>query len=209
MRAVCLAANEWTDWPCELESALLFLVAGEVRIRGPRSELLFSEPGTMLAMAASTLAHGVPRWSGAAKLIALTMADFISSGISVPDDCRGERSLVARMYSAGDGESYFRDFPELFDFAGLLGPQKAMVGLRIYRVEDGFDYTWHPEVVNNLVLVLSGGLELEVGGGSNRVQFFGPGSICLAEDRVGRGHMDRMHGDCGLIVIQIETEELW
>jgi hypothetical protein len=74
--------------------------------------------------------------------------------------------------------------------------------------EDGF-IDWHPEVVNNLAIFLSGELELESGGGGGAIEVFHAGDVCLAQDRTGEGHIDRTRGVTHVALIVVETENLW
>jgi hypothetical protein len=55
---------------------------------------------------------------------------------------------------------------------------------------------------------MTGKLELEVSGDGD-IEVFGPGDVCLAEDRTGEGHIDRMHGETRLALIVFEDDHLW
>jgi hypothetical protein len=72
--------------------------------------------------------------------------------------------------------------------------------------EDG-EMDFHPCVINQIGLVASGELEVEVGSGEK--QIFRAGDICLSEDRTGEGHLNRIRGAMHTTNIVIETEHLW
>jgi len=52
---------------------------------------------------------------------------------------------------------------------------------------------WHNADSPMFVITLSGEMEVEIEGG--RRQRFGPGSVRLAEDTIGTGHVSRVLGD--------------
>lgn len=95
---------------------------------------------------------------------------------------------VVRMFSGDDGESHFEDieielkphgsgrYSELFTGDGV-----------IFREVDG-DYSlgFHTAPKRQLVVNLTGWVDLEVGDGT--IRRMGPGSVLLAEDHTGRGH---------------------
>lgn len=121
----------------------------------------------------------------------------------------GETQLV-RMYKGDDEQSYFRPFDTLFGKArSEPAPPVPVQGFHFIEFPPGAFIDWHPEGVNNFVVVLTGGLELEVGGGGGEVKVFGPGDVCLAEDRTGVGHIDRVHGTTRMALIVIEDRNLW
>lgn len=113
--------------------------------------------------------------------------------------------LRYRMYEHA-GASYLAPHRRFID-----GNQhgRPIVGYRFIGLPAGFFLDWHPEVVNQLVVVLDGDFEVEVGGEPGRRQRFGPGDVCLAEDRTGQGHIDRTTEPSLLAVVVLDTEHLW
>ena len=142
----------------------------------------------------------VPDWPG-------ERARPVAAGsLHAPD--RG-RPNIKRMVRGVDDRSRFHEFPALFEETGCWSDIRPLIGLRFIGMADGTFIDWHPEIVNNLVIVLSGTLELEVGGGAGAVEQFSPGDICLAEDRTGEGHIDRAHGHVQVAVLILADEDLW
>lgn len=114
-----------------------------------------------------------------------------------------------RMTRHADGRSRFHPFPALFGAPGVWSPLKPVIGLRFIGMAEDTFIDWHPEIVNNLVIVLTGALELETGGDGGAVEVFREGDVCLAQDRTGEGHIDRMHGHVQVAVVIIDDAELW
>ena len=114
---------------------------------------------------------------------------------------------IKRVYKGKDDLAYFSEFPELFPApVNQWSAPRAAVGFRFMCWEDGM-LDWHPEVVNNFGTVLSGELELETGDG--RIEVFHAGDICMAEDRTGKGHIDRARGMVHVFLIVVDTKDLW
>ncbi len=121
----------------------------------------------------------------------------------------GPASNVQRMFKGADDKSYFRPFDNLFAPPGQWSEVTPLIGLRFIGMAADTIIDWHPEIVNNLVIVLSGALELETGGGEGALEVFYEGDICLAEDRTGQGHIDRMHGHVQVAILIVEDADLW
>lgn len=116
---------------------------------------------------------------------------------------------LKRMVMGDDGQSHFCDFHSLFGRPGAWSELTPAVGLHFIGMTADLFIDWHPEVVNNLVIVLTGELELEVGGHGGAVERFRPGDICLAQDRQGQGHIDRTGGYVQVCVLIIADQALW
>jgi hypothetical protein len=116
---------------------------------------------------------------------------------------------IKHLYHGEDDRTYFSEFPQLFPAPpNEWSVPRVTSGFRFMCWEDGF-IDWHPEVINNLAIFLSGELELESGGGGGAIEVFHAGDVCLATDRTGAGHIDRTRGATHVALIVIETENLW
>ena len=102
---------------------------------------------------------------------------------------------VVRVYTGDDLRSHFEDLTvpmgefrlgSLFSLKSEMIPVKGLV----FRENplDGSD-EFHTPPQRQLVITLSGSVELRVGDGSTRT--FGPGDVLLAEDIAGEGHSAR------------------
>ncbi len=103
------------------------------------------------------------------------------------------RSLrVTRLYTGSDGQSHFEDTEVELDDRGEIGWLSARHPASgvIFRHTDGdYDFDWHNAPQRQYIVILDGGLDIEIGDGSHRQ--FGPGDILLAEDVDGQGHISR------------------
>lgn len=100
-----------------------------------------------------------------------------------------------RVFSGDDGESHFEDVDvELEDLGavGRISPLWPGGGVQFREVDGDYSLGFHRAPRRQLVVNLTGSVELEVGDGSTRL--FGPGTILLAEDTTGRGHVSRNVG---------------
>lgn len=99
---------------------------------------------------------------------------------------------VTRLYTGDDLQSHFEDFEVQMDDHGAIGWLSARhrVTSLIFRHTDAdYDYTWHNAPERQYIVILEGGLDVEIGDGTRRR--FGPGDILLAEDLAGQGHISR------------------
>jgi hypothetical protein len=102
---------------------------------------------------------------------------------------------VVRIYTGDDGRSHFEDVDvELEDFGprGRISGRWPASGVQFREVDGDYHLDLHVAPRRQLVVNLTGSVEIEVGGGERRV--FGPGEILLAEDTTGEGHVSRHVG---------------
>ncbi len=100
--------------------------------------------------------------------------------------------IVTRLYTGPDGESHFEDVDiPLKDADGAerrSEPIKA-TGIIFRETSGEFNHDWHNASRRQFLITLKGQAEIIVGDGTKRQ--FGPGTIVLAEDITGRGHITR------------------
>ena len=102
---------------------------------------------------------------------------------------------IVRIFTGADGRSHFEDTAvDLIDHGALgmistLWPGK---GVQFREVAGDYALDFHTAPRRQLVVNLTGSVELEVGDGS--VRQMGPGTILLAEDTSGEGHISRSIG---------------
>jgi len=102
---------------------------------------------------------------------------------------------VTRLYTGSDGKTKIEEFEiplkpdkpnqEVSDIVGVTR-------LQFRRTTADFDDDWHNASQRQYVINLVGRSEIEVDGG--RKIHLGPGSILLAEDTTGKGHITRASG---------------
>ncbi|MCA8973261.1 MAG: hypothetical protein KDC98_01000 [Planctomycetes bacterium] len=75
----------------------------------------------------------------------------------------------------------------------------------VVELPAGLDQDWHGAPDRQLVVVLSGRLEVEVGDGSRRQ--WGPGEAFLADDLTGQGHRTRaLDGAVRLVFLRLGAD---
>ena len=102
---------------------------------------------------------------------------------------------IVRVFTGPDGQSHFEDVAVDLDDLGAVGKiSRRWPGSGVQFREVGGDYSLglHVAPRRQLVVNLTGSVELEVGSGATRI--LGPGSILLAEDTTGQGHISRNVG---------------
>jgi hypothetical protein len=100
-----------------------------------------------------------------------------------------------RIYTGDDGLSHFEDVEVESSATDVPNPGEAItVGSLIFRQSPAGRFSdFHRAPRRQFVITLSGGAEIEASDGE--VRRVGPGSIMLAEDTTGKGHITRVVGD--------------
>jgi hypothetical protein len=193
---------------------LTFVISGMVTIFTSNLGAITLEPGDIFLLNDVRASKGIapirdcrlvqvllePDWPGSRA----RPANFVSSHPRGNHGCN-----FKRMVTGEDDRSTFYKFSTLFGKPGEWSAVTPLIGLRFIGMAEGTFIDWHPEIVNNLVIVMSGSLELEVGGDGGAVELFRQGDICLAQDRTGEGHIDRVHGFVQVAVLIVDDADLW
>jgi len=99
---------------------------------------------------------------------------------------------LVRVYTGADGRSHFEDVTVDLDERGPLGRISALwpgKGVMFREVDGDYALDFHNAPRRQLVVNLTGSVDIEVGDGT--VRRLGPGAILLAEDTTGQGHISR------------------
>lgn len=99
---------------------------------------------------------------------------------------------VVRIYTGDDGESHFQDVDIALEARGPVGRLSELIrgpGVLFREVDGDYDLDFHNAPRRQFVVNLVGSVDIEIGDGT--VRRLGPGSILLAEDTSGRGHISR------------------
>ena len=102
---------------------------------------------------------------------------------------------LVRVFTGPDGRSHFEDVSVALDDHGPMGRISALWrggGVQFREVPGDYELGFHTAPRRQLVVNLTGSVEIETGDGTTRV--LGPGSILLAEDTTGEGHISRNVG---------------
>ncbi|MEZ5748996.1 MAG: hypothetical protein R3D83_03645 [Caenibius sp.] len=211
LRAIRLSGSGDVELFNGAAPGLFFVIAGELALRTSREDVL--EPGDVLLAECGAR----PGWSTIPGTILVrldveaqwpgTDAVLQDEGTPTPRDQAAPK--IMRIYEGADHRSYLAGFPEFLPVPDdVWSDPRPVLGFRFLRFPDGAFIDWHPEVVNNFAIFLSGEMEIEARG-SNPIEYFRTGDILLAEDRKGEGHIDRMHGDIHLALIVMDNQALW
>lgn len=114
-----------------------------------------------------------------------------------------------RIYADEDGESHFEDLDIDFREADFVPPAPPVLmsashpatDYIIEQVKPGWHGDWHPVPQRLLAVYLSGAGEMEASDGEVRCLL--PGTVLLAEDTGGRGHVSRVTGSDAMHVLII------
>lgn len=98
---------------------------------------------------------------------------------------------MTRIYTGSDGQSHFEDieFPDESEAAsGLLSAALKPTSISFRKKNGRIDSDWHRVPHKQMVFLLEGWIEIEIGNGSKRR--FHAGDVFLVEDTTGQGHKD-------------------
>ncbi len=99
---------------------------------------------------------------------------------------------IIRLYTGDDGESHFEDIKVSLVDSGDIGSLSEKMGATgvVFRETSGeYNFDWHNAPRKQLVVMLDGAVEIEIGDGTKRI--LKSGDILLAEDTAGHGHISR------------------
>jgi hypothetical protein len=99
---------------------------------------------------------------------------------------------LVRVYTGDDGRSHFEDLDVELDDRGPFGRVSVLwpgSGVMFREVDGDYELDFHNAPRRQLVVNLTGAVDIEVGDGT--VRRLGPGAILLAEDTTGQGHISR------------------
>ncbi len=106
---------------------------------------------------------------------------------------RDDRAMqITRLYTGDDGQSHFEDIEVSLIDRGSIGAISKLwpgTGVMFREVGADYDYDWHTAPRRQLIANLDGSVDIEIGSGE--VRRFGPGSMMVAEDLTGQGHISR------------------
>ena len=213
LRAIVLSDGKFTGLASRAGTLLTFVISGDLTLS--TSQLCHLEPGDIVLTDGSSSSVPIEARNQCRLLQIGVPADWPGAGAEVQQPgTRIQRPLwrvpkLKRIYKGKDDKAYFTEFSELFPkVLDEWGAPHAITGFRLLCWEDG-SMDWHPCVTNQLAIALAGEMEMEVGGGGGAVEVFHAGDICLAEDRTGEGHIGRFRGVVHVVIMVLETENLW
>ena len=124
----------------------------------------------------------------------------------IAQSAEGKSTKITRLYTGPDGQTHAQEIDVKFG-AGGNDPFKLMsgAGAEIRRARPGRVADWHVAPRRQYVITLSGHGEVELIDGT-RIEL-GPGSIDLAEDLTGKGHITRVIGNEDRVTVAIPVAD--
>ena len=118
-------------------------------------------------------------------------------------------SIVTRVFTGPDGQTMAEKIAvKLTPVAGRYAQwwdaseTSKVAGSQFVRLAPGFVQDWHTASARRYVITLSGSGEVKLSGGQ-KIQL-NPGSILLAEDMTGKGHITRTLGKADWIALFVQ-----
>jgi hypothetical protein len=131
-------------------------------------------------------------------ILAMVVISLVTTVVLVSRMAAQQRTpIVIDIYTGPDGETHDKKIDVKFSpWVGLSTAERSealkAANLQFRRFPPGWVNDWHPAPVRQYVITLSGRGEIEMAGG--RKITLKPGSIFLAEDLTGKGHISRTIG---------------
>jgi len=213
LRAIVLSDGAFKGLASQPGALLSFVISGDVSLMAGSRQTAKLKPGDIFLVDGASAPEVVLDVRNQCRLLQIDVAadwpgpkaELQRPGTINPR--QGTTTNIKRIYKGADDKAYFTEFQELFpDVPDQWSAPRQIAGFRMLCWEDG-EMDFHPCVINQLGLVASGELEIEVGSGEK--QIFRAGDICLSEDRTGEGHLNRVRGAMHTTNFVIETEHLW
>ncbi len=145
-------------------------------------------------------------WFAGAALMSVSVLLYSAQSAQSAAAQTGKAVKINRLYTGPDGQTHAEDIEVKFGPGGA-DPFKLMAGAgaEIRRAPPGRVVDWHPAPRRQYVITLSGRGEIELIDGT-KIQL-GPGSINLAEDLTGKGHITRVIGNEDRVTIAIPVSD--
>jgi quercetin dioxygenase-like cupin family protein len=118
-----------------------------------------------------------------------------------------------KIFSDEEGETHFKDIEidfKLADFAPpaphlMISQLKPAAQYAFITFPSGWFGDWHPTPKKQVFFILSGKLEVRVSDGERRL--FGPGTIVLVTDTIGKGHVTKVLGSKDVLTAVVQLED--
>ena len=145
-------------------------------------------------------------WFLGAALVSASVCAYPVLSAQSAAATKGKPIKMHRLYTGADGQTHAEEITVDFGPNGVDGFKlKAAAGAEIRRAPPGRVADWHVAPRRQYVITLSGRGEVELIDGT-KIEL-GPGSIDLAEDLTGKGHITRVVGNEDRITLAIPVSD--
>ena len=213
LRAIMLSEGEFKGLASQAGALLTLVVSGDVTLKAGRSQSEL-EAGDIFLSDEESAPGIVLDVRGQGRLVQLAIAsDWPPAGAEIPtsgtiNPRQGPPNFTRIVKGEGsDDKAHFAELTELFPkTCDRWSSPFPLTGFRMMCWEDGW-MDFHPCVTNQMSIIMSGEMEVEVGGGAKTR--FRAGDICVAEDRTGQGHTSRARGAVHTTNLVFAMERVW
>ncbi len=192
---------------------LLVVASGSIEVAATYTSATILPGDVLLVDDLSSTGHTLTS-RGDTRIVRLDVTDaWAPQGVVPPTIDDGQRDAattgkVTELF-VSNGQGDFRPLDQLFGDGPGDTSSKPTTAVSFTSLSPDSFGDWHIEKTSNLVLVLAGGFELEVGGGGGRVEVFRAGDVCLVQSRSGQGHITRTRGETRFVAVVVADEHLW
>ncbi len=145
-------------------------------------------------------------WFTGAALLSLSVFVFPAQSAQNAAAQTGKPVKITRLYTGPDGQTHAQEIEVKFGPGGTDAFKLAAgAGAEVRRAPPGRVADWHTAPRRQYVITLSGHGEVELIDGTKIP--LGPGSIDLAEDLTGKGHITRVIGNEDRVTIAIPVSD--
>ena len=213
LRAIRLSDGEFAGLASQPGALLSFVISGEITVKAGPSQSIALDVGDILLTDGRSAPHVKLDVRNRGRLLQIDVSDDwpgADAEIQTPGTInprQGDEPNLKRIHKAEDDTAFFSEFPELFSTAPDKWSEPTPIsGFRMLCWEDGW-MDFHPCVTNQMGIMGSGELQIEVGDGSS--QIFRAGDLCLTEDTTGQGHRNTVRGAMHTTNLAIDMEKPW
>ena len=216
LRTIVLADGKFTGFATQPGLLLTAVMSGTVTVIAGPSEKVELRTGDLLLTDDKTSSAVILDARDSVRLLQLG----VSSNFPGPDAeiqppgtftaRSGSQPNNKRVYRGEGGESaFFADFSEIYPSTpGTWSQPYAVKGFRMMYWDQG-EMDFHPCVINQIGVFLSGEHTTDVRGGGGAIESLRAGDICMSEDTTGEGHRNRVTGGMHAIVIVMGENNYW
>lgn len=212
VRAIEAGSGLFEVFEGDSERRLYIVVAGSLQVVVPEMRASLG-PGDVLFLDVTDPLTAPATLSSAASCAFLEVeveAGWQPIGTVPPaldEERRSPRAAPLALRMVSDGAlTHLMTFDDLF--SPLRAHSQEVASLSFVCLSPAMDSDWHTEPNASLLVVLSGGFQLEASGDGGR-RTLRAGDVCLVEDFDGQGHKSSSDGETRFVVLRLPRDHRW